>query len=72
MGIVRFLAPKIAVPTRTSVAPSSTATSKSWLIPIESSLQLRSVDTLGEQILADRPKAPEERTRLFGVVDGRW
>src|SRR5512134_3427198 len=32
-----FLGPKSAVPTRTSVAPSSTATSKSWLIPIESS-----------------------------------
>ena len=29
--------PKIAVPTRTIVAPSSIATSKSWLMPIESS-----------------------------------
>ena len=29
--------PKRAVPTRTSVAPSSTATAKSWLMPIESS-----------------------------------
>ena len=27
--------PKIAVPTRTRVAPSSTAASKSWLIPID-------------------------------------
>jgi len=32
--------PKIAVPTRTIVAPSSIATSKSPLIPIESSLKL--------------------------------
>jgi len=31
------LGPKIAVPTRTSVAPSAIATIKSWLIPIESS-----------------------------------
>ncbi len=31
------LSPNIAVPTRTIVAPSSTATSKSPLIPIESS-----------------------------------
>ena len=30
-------APKIAVPTRTIVAPSSIATSKSWLMPIDSS-----------------------------------
>ena len=29
---------KTAVPTRTWVAPSSTATSKSWLIPMESPL----------------------------------
>src|SRR4051812_17316878 len=29
--------PKIAVPTRISVAPSSIATSKSWLMPIDSS-----------------------------------
>ena len=29
--------PKIAVPTRTSVAPSWMATSKSWLMPIDSS-----------------------------------
>ena len=29
--------PKIAVPTRTSVAPSWIATSKSWLMPIDSS-----------------------------------
>ncbi len=29
--------PKIAVPTRTMVAPSATAISKSWLIPMESS-----------------------------------
>src|SRR5262245_1601966 len=35
---VRF--PKIAVPTRTSVAPSWMATSKSWLMPIESSWSL--------------------------------
>src|SRR5436309_5924009 len=32
--------PKIAVPTRTRVAPSSTATSKSWLIPIDSSASI--------------------------------
>src|SRR2546423_11443006 len=30
------LSPKIAVPTRTSVAPSSTATGKSCVIPIDS------------------------------------
>src|SRR5437667_186999 len=32
-----ILRPNIAVPIRTIVAPSSMATSKSWLIPIESS-----------------------------------
>ena len=32
-----FRSPKIAVPTRTRVAPSSIATSKSWLMPMESS-----------------------------------
>src|SRR5262249_11710673 len=35
-----FRGPQIAVPTRTSVAPSSIATSKSALIPIESSLSV--------------------------------
>src|SRR5207244_8355587 len=33
----RVRRPKIAVPTRTIVAPSSMATSKSWLMPIDSS-----------------------------------
>jgi len=33
------LEPKSAVPTRIRVAPSSMATSKSWLIPIESSVK---------------------------------
>ena len=35
--VERRLSPKSAVPTRTSVAPSSIATSRSWLMPIESS-----------------------------------
>ncbi len=33
---LRLRSPKIAVPTRTSVAPSSTARAKSFVIPIES------------------------------------
>ena len=37
------LSPKMAVPTRTMVAPSSMATSKSWLMPMESSC----METLG-------------------------
>ena len=36
-GSCRFLSPKMAAPMRTSVAPSSIATSKSWVMPIESS-----------------------------------
>ena len=32
--------PKMAVPTRTSVAPSSTATSKSWLMPMDSAFSI--------------------------------
>ena len=32
------LGPKIALPTLTIVAPSSTAVSKSWLIPIDRTL----------------------------------
>ena len=36
--------PKIAVPTRTIVAPSSMATSKSWLMPIESSRSIAAGD----------------------------
>src|SRR6185369_13003094 len=36
------LLPKIAVPTRTIVAPSSIATSKSWLIPMDKSVNFRS------------------------------
>jgi hypothetical protein len=35
-SFVRLRPPKIAVPTRTSVAPSSTAIRKSWVMPIES------------------------------------
>ena len=42
-GQARVRCPKIAVPTRTSVAPSSTATSKSWLMPMESSRQHRAI-----------------------------
>ena len=34
---LKSLEPNIAVPTRTTVAPSSIATSKSWLMPIDSS-----------------------------------
>src|SRR5437773_7894607 len=36
------LSPKMAVPTRTSVAPSSTAIGKSFVIPMESCGSLRS------------------------------
>ena len=35
-GPSAFRSPKIAEPMRTSVAPSSTATSKSWLMPMDS------------------------------------
>src|SRR5262245_23023183 len=45
------LGPKRAVPIRTSVEPSSTATSKSWLIPIESSAK-------------GLPKRPASRSRI--------
>ena len=51
--------PKIAVPTRTIVAPSSTATSKSWLMPIDSSASIAGVNAL-------RPAADRERRPARG------
>jgi hypothetical protein len=39
-GHITLRSPKMAVPTRTSVAPSSTAMSRSWLMPMDSSASI--------------------------------
>ena len=63
--------PKIAVPTRTIVAPSSIATSKSWLMPIESSRQPVGRHAARDQAVADFAQPPEPRPRVFGLVGNR-
>ncbi len=60
--------PKIAVPTRTSVAPSSIAASKSPLIPIDSSRRRRRFDLTVAQC-AERPEALAHRRRVVGRGD---
>ena len=63
--------PKIALPTRTIVAPSSIATSKSWLMPIDSSLQ-----TVGRRAGLHPAVAQLAQRRNHGralrVVHQRW
>ena len=61
------LSPKIAVPTRTIVAPSSTATSKSWLMPIDSSRPASSPSRRARS--RERAQPPEERAAPLGVVE---
>ena len=58
--------PKIAVPTRTIVAPSSMATSKSWLMPIESSREAIGRHAARDQLVAQVPQPAEPGARVFG------
>jgi len=59
---LRFLSPKIAVPTRTSVAPSSTATGKSFVIPMEGAVVSSEI-----QFQAGRA-IPEGRQNIYGTL----
>ena len=75
--------PKIAVPTRTIVAPSSMATSKSWLMPIDSSpehvpaatpsARKRSRSSRSSGNRAGRPRVVEQRRQQHqaGQPDAR-
>ena len=59
--------PKIAVPTRTMVAPSSIATSKSWLMPIDSSASAACVDALRNEIVSETTQGGEIGAGVFRV-----
>ena len=60
--------PNIAVPTRTSVAPSSIAASKSWLMPIDRCAQRRRRNALRQPAVPQRAQPREPRARLFLVL----
>ena len=66
------LSPKIALPTRTIVAPSSIATSKSWLIPIDNS----AIEAAGRPDATSRSRSSRRRrnheSRLLRAVRVGW
>ena len=63
--------PKIAVPTRTIVAPSSMATSKSWLMPIDSSRSIAGSTPSADQRSRSSRRPPEVGPDLLRVVEER-
>ena len=63
---LRACSPKIAVPTLTIVAPSSIATSKSWLMPMDSSEPAGAAPPPGP--VAQLPQPPEVGPRLLRVL----